>query len=62
MFFDPAIIATLKLKEATPKPHEGGHDTGDFQPVPEEKRVMKHPVKQKHSFFQQLRGSRKVRQ
>jgi hypothetical protein len=41
MFFDPAIIATLKLKEAASKLRENEHETGDLYPLQKEKRVMR---------------------
>jgi hypothetical protein len=62
MFFDPAIIATLKLKEATPKALEDSHDEGDFQTLQAGKRVMRRTVQHKPVIFQRFRGSKKVHQ
>jgi hypothetical protein len=60
MFFDPAIIATLKLKEAAPKPLEDGHDKGDLRPLQEEKRGMKPTIQHKRLIFQRFRVGRKA--
>lgn len=62
MFFDPAIIATLKLKEATPKPLEDGHNNGDLRSLQEEKQVIKRTIQYKRLIFQRFRGSRKAHQ
>jgi hypothetical protein len=62
MFFDPAIIATLKLKEAAPKPLEDGDNNGDLRPLQEEKRVTRHITQHKPLIFQRFRGSKKAHQ
>jgi hypothetical protein len=59
MFFDPAIIATLKLKEAMPKPLEDGHADGDLNPF-QEKQVTKRTLHPKRLMFQRLRINRKM--
>lgn len=61
MFFDPAIIATLKLKEATPKPLEDRHTDGDLRPL-QEKQVIKRTVHHKRLISQRFRINRKAHQ